>query len=159
MNVFVDSTTLLYTLDRASPEKQAVCAAWLSRLRLSGRMRLSLQVLSECYAVVRRKPAFATAREGVRAYLADHGPWLCPPATATTLQSAWRIEDDCRLGWWDSLLLATAAEAACGVFLTEDLNDQQTYGAVRAVNPFRHAPESILDAGAFPPLGRQADTV
>jgi predicted nucleic acid-binding protein len=54
------------------------------------------------------------------------------------------LEDDCRLGWWDSLLLATAAEADCTMFLSEDLNDQQSYGAVQVINPFRHDPETVL---------------
>jgi predicted nucleic acid-binding protein len=107
-------------------------------------MRLSLQVLSECYAVVRRKPAFVAARPQIRGYLADHGPWLCPPPTLRTAQRAWRLEDDCRLGWWDSLLLATAAEADCTMFLSEDLNDQQSYGAVQVINPFRHDAENVL---------------
>jgi predicted nucleic acid-binding protein len=143
MNIFVDSTTLLYTLDRALPEKRAICVAWLRRLRLSGRMRLSLQVLAECYAVVRRKPAFAAARPLIRAYLSDLSPWLCPPATLRTTQRAWRLEDDCGLGWWDSLLLATAAEADCTMFLSEDLNDGQSYGMVQVINPFRHDPETV----------------
>jgi predicted nucleic acid-binding protein len=144
MNIFVDSTTLLYTLDGTLPEKRAICVAWLRSLRLSGRMRLSLQVLSECYAVVRRKPAFAAARPLIRAYLTDQSPWLCSPSNLQTTQRAWRLEDDCRLGWWDSLLLATAAEADCTMFLSEDLNDQQSYGAVQVINPFRHDPETVL---------------
>jgi len=144
MNIFVDSTTLLYTLDRSLPGKRAICVAWLRRLRLSGRMRLSLQVLAECYAVVRRNPAFAAARPLIRAYLTDQNPWLCPPSTLQTTQRAWRLEDDCRLGWWDSLLLATAAEADCTMFLSEDLNDGQIYGAVQVINPFLHDPEMVL---------------
>ena len=37
----------------------------------------------------------------------------------------------------DSLLLATAEALGCDEFLTEDLNDGQMYGAVKAVNPFK----------------------
>jgi len=144
MKIFVDSTTLLYTLDTTSPEKRAICVAWLRRLRLSGRMRLSLQVLAECYAVVRRKPAFAAVRPLIRAYLSDQSPWLCPSSTLQTTQRAWRLEDDYGLGWWDSLLLATAAEADCTTFLSEDLNDGQSYGAVQVINPFRHDPHVVL---------------
>ena len=33
--------------------------------------------------------------------------------------------------------LASAEAAGCDEFLTEDLNDGQTYGSVRAVNPFK----------------------
>ena len=39
--------------------------------------------------------------------------------------------------FFDSLLLASAERDGCGVLYTEDLNDGQLYGAVRAVNPFK----------------------
>lgn len=144
MTVFVDSTTLLYTLDRAAPEKQAICARWLKALRSSDRLILSVQVLNECYAVVRRKPAFVEARAGVRAYLADHAPWVRAPLTMETASRAWRLEDRYGIGWWDALLLASAAEARCSIFLSEDLNDQQVYGDVRVLDPFRHQALEIL---------------
>ena len=35
-----------------------------------------------------------------------------------------------------SLLLAAAESARCDEFLTEDLNDEQVYCGIRAVNPF-----------------------
>jgi predicted nucleic acid-binding protein len=47
-------------------------------------------------------------------------------------------------------LLASANDAGCEYFLSEDLNDGQTYGAVTVVNPFRHAPADVLGAAARP---------
>ena len=41
------------------------------------------------------------------------------------------------LQFYDSLLLATANENGCDTFLTEDLNDGQTYCGIKAVNPFK----------------------
>ena len=41
------------------------------------------------------------------------------------------------LQFYDSLLLATAEALGCDEFLTEDLNDGQMYGSVKAVNPFK----------------------
>ena len=38
--------------------------------------------------------------------------------------------------FFDSLLLV-AAENGCDTILTEDLNDGQMYGTVKAVNPFK----------------------
>ena len=37
----------------------------------------------------------------------------------------------------DSLLLVAAQENGCDEILTEDLNDGQMYGSVKAVNPFK----------------------
>ena len=39
--------------------------------------------------------------------------------------------------FFDSLLLVAAEENGCDTILTEDLNDGQMYGTVKAVNPFR----------------------
>ncbi|HSZ51671.1 MAG TPA: PIN domain-containing protein [Caulobacteraceae bacterium] len=144
MTVFVDSTTLLYTLDRATPQKQAISAQWLKALRTSNQLVLSAQVLTECYAVVRRKAAFGDVRAGIRAYLSDHAQWVRSPLTVDTAILAWRLEDRYATGWWDAILLASATEARCSIFLTEDLNDQQAYGDVRVLNPFNHEPSQVL---------------
>ena len=40
--------------------------------------------------------------------------------------------------FFDSLLLSAAEENGCDEILTEDLNDGQMYGSVKAVNPFRN---------------------
>ena len=39
--------------------------------------------------------------------------------------------------FFDSLLLVAAQENGCDEILTEDLNDGQMYGSVKAVNPFK----------------------
>jgi len=143
--VFVDSTTLLYTQDRRYPEKQARATAWLTSLLRSGRLALSLQVLNETYAVVRRKPQFAHWRDGVRPFLLDLAQWATTPIPANeALADGWTVEDRYRIRIWDALLLASANRIECEYFLSEDLNDGQQYGRVWAINPFRHAPATVL---------------
>jgi len=143
--VFVDSTTLLYTEDHRYPLKRERSTLWLTSLLDSSRLALSLQVLNETYAVVRRKPEFAHWRSYLRPFLTDLFYWATPPLDSAALSEAWRIEDRYAISLWDSLLLVSANRAGCGVFLSEDLNDGQTYGAVKVVNPFRHAPEDVLE--------------
>lgn len=142
--VFVDSTTLLYPLDLNSPQKARASRAWLKRLRDQDRLVTSPQVLNECYWIVARKPASAEARALIRDYLRDHALWATAPLHADALLEAWCLEDRFRVGFWDALMLASAHAAGCGLFLSEDLNDGQSYGRVRAINPFRHAPEDVL---------------
>ena len=43
---------------------------------------------------------------------------------------------DHRLGLWDSLVVAAAAEAACVLLLTEDMQDGFLWGGVTIANPF-----------------------
>ena len=148
--VFVDSTTLLYTQDIRDLAKQARAQAWLKTLLGSDRLVVSLQVLNETYSVVRRKPEFAHWRSDVRPFLQQMMLWTCAPLTGALLNEAWRIEDAHRIGFWDALLLASANDAGCEYFLSEDLNDGQLYGAVRAINPFRHSPANVLGAAASP---------
>ena len=148
--VFVDSTTLLYTQDRREPRKQTDATQWLRSLLRSNRMMVSLQVLNETYSVVRRKPEFAHWRPDIRPFLQEMMLWTCAPLTGALLREAWRIEDTHRTSFWDALLLASANDAGCEYFLSEDLNDGQTYGAVTVVNPFRHAPADVLGAAARP---------
>jgi predicted nucleic acid-binding protein len=149
-DVFADSTTLLYPLDRTDPAKQSVCAAWLRILRANDALTFSPQVLSESYWVVLRKPAFAWARPHVRTYLIDYAAWATAPLDAKTMTSAFQIEDRYGLRFWDGLMIASANAAGCRYFLSEGLNDGQLYGAVRAINPFRHAPGDVLGPALQP---------
>jgi predicted nucleic acid-binding protein len=111
---------------------------------------LSPQVLNESYWVVLRKPAFAWARPHVRTYLSDYAAWATAPLDAKTMTSAFGIEDRYGLRFWDGLMIASANAAGCSHFLSDDLNDGQLYGGVRAVNPFRHAPGDVLGPALQP---------
>ena len=44
------------------------------------------------------------------------------------------------LSYYDAALLAAAARLGAPIFYTEDLNHNQVYGSVRAVNPFLELP-------------------
>jgi len=148
--VFVDSTTLLYPLDDQDQAKKNTCAGWLRTLRQRDRLILSPQVVNETYSVVCRKPAFAAVRPYIRAYLQDYGRWTKAPLSTETTEAAFALEDRYGVRFWDALVLASANAAGCGLFLSEDLNDGQTYGSVKVINPFRHAPEDVLGAATRP---------
>ena len=48
-----------------------------------------------------------------------------------------QVVNECGTQFYDSLMLAAAESAGCGEILTEDLNDGQMYGTIKAVNPFK----------------------
>ncbi len=150
MDVSVDSTVLLYSQDRRYPAKQEQSANWLRTLLLSNRLAISPQTLNETYAVVRRKPEFAHWRGGVRVFLEDLFPQVIPAVATTELLRAWRLEDRYQIGFWDALQLAIATAGGCAYFLTEDLNDGQTYGTVKVITPFRHTPADVLGPALHP---------
>ena len=65
------------------------------------------------------------------------------------LNRAWALQDRFFVSWWDALIIAAAQTCECKVLLTEDLQHDQKFGAVRVVNPFAspdRPPEEILAA-------------
>jgi predicted nucleic acid-binding protein len=56
--------------------------------------------------------------------------------TSEEIATAFRIEDDARIGFWDALIVAAALKAGANRILSEDLNPGQTISGVRIENPF-----------------------
>lgn len=143
MNVFVDSNTLLYPLQKGETVKGAICRAWLNHLRDTHLLTMSPQVLNETFWSVSRKSSFIDARPVIRKYLSEYFVWAVAPLNSNTLSEAWALQDRYRLGFWDALLLASANAIGARFFLSEDLNDGQVYGQVRVIDPVRNTPRSI----------------
>jgi hypothetical protein len=63
---------------------------------------------------------------------------LFPTATASkgAIRTALALSVAGQASYWDSLLLATAAEAGCAAILTEDMADGAVLHNLRIVNPF-----------------------
>lgn len=62
--------------------------------------------------------------------------------TGSCMQSAWELEDQYSLSWWDALIVSAAQVSGCDLLLTEDLQAGQVLGGVRVVNPFTTPPEA-----------------
>src|SRR6516162_2282075 len=106
---------------------------------------IPVQALGELYNVLVRKTgrSAAEARTSVMA-------WATTYSTANTTRSplvaAAELAAAHRLGIWDSLILAVAAENGCGFLLSEDLQDGFIWGGLRVVNPFAVPRFPLLDA-------------
>ncbi len=149
VKVFVDTNVLVYRHDSSDPAKQARADEWYAYLWRSRTARLSVQVLQELYATLSRKlkPGVeaAKARRIVRAL----GAWEPVGIDLAMVEKAWILEQRNSLSWWDALIVAAAQTSECEVLLTEDLQDGQTFGGLRVVNPFASAsltPEEVLRA-------------
>ena len=51
-----------------------------------------------------------------------------------------------KLGIWDAVILAAAADARCRLLLSEDLHDGFTWRGVTVTNPFRRVRHPLLQA-------------
>ncbi len=141
--VFVDTNVLVYSRDASEPQKQEQALAWMTLLWSERCGRLSYQVLNEFYVTVTQKlqPGMdrPSAREEVRFLLAWHPIAL----DARVIEGAWRIQDQYRISWWDALIVSAAQTAKCSYLLSEDLQENQTIGRVKIINPFHTEPETI----------------
>ena len=68
---------------------------------------------------------------------------LAPTSEAAIIAAA-DLAADHRLGIWDSLMLAVAAEEGCRLLLSEDMQDGFEWRGVTIVNPFAIAPHPLL---------------
>lgn len=132
---FVDSNILIYAHDIDAGAKRQRAAAVLESLWESNLGVLSPQVLQEFYVNVTRKIARPLPRKSARAVVDAYAIW-CMDATPGELTTAFRIEDEARIGFWDALIVASAIKAGAKRILSEDLSAGQHMAGVRIENPF-----------------------
>ena len=142
--IFVDTNVLVYVRDRTDEAKQRAAADWLAALWDSRLGRLSVQVLQEYYVTLTRKLTPARSPEEVREDIIALSAWRPVPVDLATMERAWDIQGRFALSWWDSLIVAAAAESRCRYLLTEDLQDGQMVDGLTIVNPFSRRPDQLI---------------
>ena len=137
--VFVDTNVLIYAHDVDAKAKHEAARTVLRELWRRRAGVLTMQVLQEFYVNVTRKIATPLSREAARLVVNSYSIW-CMETTPAEIAAAFRIEDESRIGFWDALIVASAAKAGTVRILSEDLNAQQMIAGVRVENPFAHLP-------------------
>ncbi len=132
-DTFLDTNILLYAIDkddsRCLPATRTVSQGGV----------ISVQVLNEFAAVARRK--FRFTWPAIEAALARFRRLFLHPVAidVDTHDRAVQIAARDGTGLFDSLLLASALEAGCRVFLSEDLQHGRVIeGRLTIRNPFLH---------------------
>jgi predicted nucleic acid-binding protein len=132
---FIDTNVLAYAADQSEPGKRKVARDLIRRLAQEGTPCISTQVAQEFFATVTRKMGVTplAARDLVLALKGfEH-----VVVDFEDIQAAIDGHILWRIAFWDALIVTAARKAQCAVLYTEDLNDGQTFGGVRVVNPFR----------------------
>jgi predicted nucleic acid-binding protein len=132
---FVDTNVLVYAHDVDAGAKHQIAKAMLHQLWSGRTGSLSPQVLQEFYVNVTRKIAKPLVKKAARSVVETYAGW-CVDTTPEELASAFRIEDESRIGFWDALICASALKAGAEQILSEDLNPGQKIAGLRIVNPF-----------------------
>jgi len=132
---FLDTNILVYAADRSEPTKSKMARNLVSRLAQKGTPCISTQVAQEFFVTVTRKMGVAPlvardlilALKGFERVIVDF----------EDIQAAIDGHILWRVSFWDALIVTAAKKAQCAVLYTEDLNDGQTIGGIRVINPFR----------------------
>lgn len=132
---FVDTNILIYAHDRDAKRKHDAAKEALRKLWDERSGILSMQVLQEFYVNVTRKIRTPLSKSLARTVISDYTPW-CVETTPAELSAAFRIEDESRIGFWDALIVASAAKGGAWRILSEDLASGQLIAGILIENPF-----------------------
>ena len=134
--VFFDTNVLVYTADNRDERKQRI-ARNLVKGALNGRLDgwISVQTLSEFINSTLNKLKLPLDKVDGFLDFFDNLPIVNPdralPRRGLEIKNRYDIQ------FYDAMMIAAAERAGANDFYTEDLNDGQLYGSVRAVNPFK----------------------
>ena len=137
---FVDTNVLIYAHDVDAGSKHEVAKELLRELWSERAGALSLQVLQEFYTNVTREIASPLSKAGARVVVNNYANW-CVETTLNEILTAFRIEDEAHIGFWDSLIIASALKSGATRLLSEDLNSGQAVAGIKIENPFSAVPK------------------
>jgi len=142
MRIALDTNVLAYAAGVNGHERQRVALELLGKLSESETV-LPVQALGELFRVLVRKAKISPrlARTTIIRYR-DTYP-LVETSTEVFL-SATDLAVDHKIGIWDAVMFAAAAEAGCRLLLSEDLQEGFTWGGVTVVNPFAASVHPLL---------------
>ncbi len=129
---FLDSNVLLYAASERKNDPRRFDIA--IDLVLGSLFGISGQSLSEFANVARRKELLTETE--IDRWLVFLGTFPFVPVDHAYVAAGLATARRYRLKYYDAALLAAAERLGAPIFYSEDLNHNQVYGSVRAVNPF-----------------------
>ena len=131
---FLDTNILVYSVDGNDPVKQGIARKILIEALVRREYLISAQVLNEFSNIALLKLKMSI--QEVRRFVEIFGQINVVSIDRSWTDKALSLKEKFGTQFFDSLLLVAAEENGCDTILTEDLNDGQMYGLVKAVDPF-----------------------
>ena len=135
MKVFLDTNVFLYAFLNQDVAKKAVAANLIAQSVNERNGYVSLQIVKEFCNIMVRKSGKSAAE--IEKAVAIFGMMQMVPGSLQLVRKALALRETYGLQFYDALLLASAEQSECAILYTEDLNNGQMYGSVKAVNPFK----------------------
>lgn len=136
-NKFLDTNILVYAFDRnAEDEKTSATRELIEKGLMEGMGVISTQVLQEFYSVMTKRINTPLEPAEAKRLLEHFDGFHLVIIDQERIYRAIDLCDDEPLSFWDALIVSAAEGAGCDQVFTEDLNHEQTYGNITAVNPF-----------------------
>jgi len=142
MRIALDTNVLAYAAGVNGQDRQRAALELLDKLSESETF-LPVQALVELFRVLVRKAKISPrlARTTILRYR-DTYPLV--ETSSGVFLSATGLAVDHKIGIWDAVMFAAAAEAGCRLLLSEDLQEGFTWGGVTVVNPFAAVVHPLL---------------
>ena len=141
LRIALDTNLLVYAEGVNGPQRRDDARRIVDHLHLEHEIVIAVQTLGELHRVLAGKARMPSAL----AAEAAHG-WrrLIAPSDETTLIAAYDLIDAHPHQIWDAIILSAAAEAGCGLLLSEDMQDGFVYRGVTVANPFAETLHPLL---------------
>ena len=134
---FLDTNIFVYTFDTKAPAKAKRAARLIRQAADTGEGVVSYQVVQEFFNVAFRRFSRPMNVSEAEQYLVTvFRPLLAVHSSPTLYVEALRVSGKYRLSWYDSLIVAAALQAQCGMLYSEDLQHGQELEGLRIENPF-----------------------
>lgn len=130
----LDTNILVYSYDARAGAKRDQSVAIIAAAAMVD-CPLALQAIGEFYAAATAKLKLTSKDAAMRArqLMASFETFA---HSATAMRAALEEASRGRFSLWDSVLLASAAEAGCTTILSEDMHEGARFGSIAVLNPF-----------------------
>jgi predicted nucleic acid-binding protein len=130
----LDTNILFYSIDAADERKHSIARS-LTGLANPRNAPMLLQAFCELHnATSKRRPSLLPEAETFMAK--SRRLFDIVPTAPDDLIAASTLHGNYPLQFFDALLLTIAARVGCTLFLSEDMQDNRTYGSITVRNPF-----------------------
>jgi predicted nucleic acid-binding protein len=135
---FLDTNIFVYSVEGARSAKRERATELIAAGLRSGKGTISYQVIQEFFNVAfRRLNPRMTFAEAEQQLAWTFSPMLTVHSSPLLFGEALVLSRRYSLSWYDSLIVAAAVESKCGILYSEDLQDGQSFGDLKIVNPFK----------------------